>query len=178
MSPKHVLPWAPGQSRARRAPAPASACPVPAALCSPRRPRAPTAPAWRTSSKGGPSFGQQSCLARQRAFISVSRTHRHISRNFWLGRNGLLTPKEPSEGPASGPWDWDCEGAGAAAGRWVADGSGVKGETDPAVNSDSATYFLYDPGLSFPNWTMGLIILTVPNSATGKGQETNSKYSR
>lgn len=35
-------------------------------------------------------------------------------------------------------------------------GSGVKGETDPAVNSDSATYFLYDPGLSFPNWIMGV----------------------
>ena len=35
-------------------------------------------------------------------------------------------------------------------------GSGVKGETDLAVNSDSAAYFLYDLGLSFPNWIMGV----------------------
>ena len=35
-------------------------------------------------------------------------------------------------------------------------GSGVKGETDPAMNSDSATYFLYELGLSFPNWIVGV----------------------
>ena len=105
LSPEHVLPWAPEAGRARGLPAPVCMPSTSCTLQPPRRPPwLPPAPRPEDQLQRGPVLCQQSCLARQRAFISVSRTCRRISRNFWLGRNGLLTPegafREPSLQPS------------------------------------------------------------------------------